>query len=84
MWVSMSVQNVLLGNGAESFLNRLNLDLTSEAILAFPHNNSKGEEHVLGVGRCRAGASGLVELTVCLPRFPVLLFDCAVHRRRSN
>ena len=80
----MSVQNVLLDDGAEGFLDRLNLDLTSKAVLAFPHGNSKGEEHVLGVGRWRAGTAGLVELTVCLPCFPVLLFDCAVHSRRSN
>ncbi len=39
-WVTMSVQNVLLGNGAESFGHQLNLDLMSEAVLAFPHGNN--------------------------------------------
>jgi hypothetical protein len=41
--VTMSVQNILLGNSLESDLNRVNLDSTSKAILAFPHGNSKGE-----------------------------------------
>jgi hypothetical protein len=48
--VTMSVQNILLGNGLERDFNRLNLDSTSEAILAFPHGNSKGEEHVCWEG----------------------------------
>jgi hypothetical protein len=47
--VTMSVQNILLGNGSERDFDRLNLDLTSEATLAFPHGNSKGEEHVFNV-----------------------------------
>ncbi len=45
----MSIQNILLGNGSECNFNRLNLDSTSKAILAFPHGNSKHEEHVFNV-----------------------------------
>ena len=59
------------GNGSESFFDRLNLELTSEAILAFPHGNSKCEEHVFGVGGGLPGAACLVESVVPLPCFPV-------------
>jgi len=45
----VSVQNILLGNVSECDFNRLNLDSTSEAILAFPHGNSKCEEHIFNV-----------------------------------
>ena len=51
LWVVMSVQSVLLGDGAESFGHQLNLDLMSEAVLAFLHGNSKGKEHIPCVGR---------------------------------
>jgi hypothetical protein len=42
----MSVQNKPLGNVSESPLDRLNFDLRSEAVIAFPHGNSKCEELV--------------------------------------
>jgi hypothetical protein len=47
--VAISVQNILLGDGSESSYDRLNLDLTSKAKLAFLQGNSKGEEHVFNV-----------------------------------
>ncbi len=42
----MSIQNEALGDMPESPLDRLNLDLSSEAILSFPHGDSKCEELV--------------------------------------
>ncbi len=45
----MSVQNIFLGNGLEHNQDRLNLDLISEAILAFLHGYSKREEHVFNI-----------------------------------
>jgi hypothetical protein len=48
--VGMSVQNVFLGNTAERNSDGLNLDLTSEAELSFPHGNSKCEEYVVNDG----------------------------------
>ncbi len=77
----MSVQNIRLGNGSERDFNRLNLDLTSEAILAFPHGNSKGEEHVFNVVG-REVWTPLVEweeFTMPLPCAPVALTHCTVH-----
>ncbi len=47
--VTMSVQNIILGDDLERDRDRLNSDLTSKAILAFLHGNSKGEEHVFNV-----------------------------------
>jgi hypothetical protein len=44
----MSVQNELLGDMPESPFDRLNFDRTTEAVLSFPHGNSKGEEFVRG------------------------------------
>ncbi len=41
--VWMSIQNELLGNVPESFFDRLNLDLSSASVLAFPHGDSKRE-----------------------------------------
>ena len=84
LWVTISVQNVLLGDGAENFLNRLNLDLTSEAVLAFPHGNSKGEEHVGCVRWRGSGAACVVESTVPCPRFPVPASVGLAHCRSSN
>ena len=84
--VAMSVQNILLGNGSEHNLNRLNLDSTSEAILAFPRSNSKGEEHVFNVVG-REVWTPLVkweEFTMRLPCTPVALAHCTVHCRSSN
>jgi hypothetical protein len=48
---TMSIQNIILGNCLERDRVRLNLDSTFEAVLAFPHGNSKGEEHVFNVAR---------------------------------
>jgi len=42
----MFVQNILLGDGSEREFDRLNLDLMSLTVLAFPHGDSKGEESV--------------------------------------
>ncbi len=47
--VSMSVQNIFLGDGMESNSNQLNLDLTAEVVLTFSHCDSKGEEPVLDI-----------------------------------
>ncbi len=48
--VGISAQNEFLGDTAERNSNGLNLDLSSEAKLSFPHGNSKCEEHVVNVG----------------------------------
>jgi hypothetical protein len=45
----MSVQNIFLGDTSERDSNGLNLDLTSEPVLSFPHGNSKGKEHIADV-----------------------------------
>ncbi len=45
-WVTMSIQNEALGDMPESPLDQLNLDLISEAVLSFPHSDSKCEELV--------------------------------------
>ena len=85
-WVTMSVQNIFLGNGSERDLNRLNLDLTSEAMLTFPHGNSKGEEHVFNVVG-REVWTPLIEweeFTMLLPCTPVALAHCTVHCHSSN
>jgi hypothetical protein len=75
--VAISVQNILLGDGSDSSFDRLNLDLTSKAKLAFPRVNSKGEEHVFNV-------VGWVEATVCRPCTPVAVAFGAVNCRSSN
>jgi hypothetical protein len=69
----MSVQNVSLGNGPESSCDWLNLDLTSDAVLTFPHGNSKGEEHVLNItwGEWRALAVERVEAAMPTSTVPV-------------
>jgi hypothetical protein len=75
-----------LGDTSERDSNRLNLDLTSEPVLSFPHGNSKGEEHVLDiVGRpfWRLSAAG-EKPAMPLPRDPVPVPDGPVHCRRSN
>jgi hypothetical protein len=62
------------------------LDLTAEAVLTFPHGDSKGEEHVLDiVGRpfWRLSAAG-EKPAMPLPRDPVPVPDGPVHCRRSN
>ncbi len=82
----MSVQNIFLGDTLERNSNRLNLDLTSKPILSFPHGNSKGEEHVIDVGRGQVGSAIIVgvELAMLGPGFPVTVLDGAIHHCRSN
>ena len=80
----MSVKNIFLGNGSERDLNRLNLDSTSEAMLTFPHGNSKGEEHVFNiVGReIWTPLIEWEEFTMLLPCTPVALAQ--LHRPLSQ
>ena len=82
----MSIQNILLGNGSECGFDRLNLDSTSEAILALPHGNSKREEHIFNVVR-REVWTLLIEWeesAMILPRVPVAFAHSTVHCRSSN
>ena len=81
-----SIQNVLLGNGMESFLNRLNLEPTPKAVLAFLHGNSKGEKHVFDVtrGERRSTAVERIQAAMRLPRTPVPLPFGPIHSCRSN
>jgi hypothetical protein len=82
----MSVQNILLGNGSERDFDGLNLDSTSEAVLAFPHGNSKREEHILDVVWREVWAP-LVEWeesAMIFPRTPVAFAHSTVHCRSSN
>jgi hypothetical protein len=53
----MSVQNKSLGDVTQSPFDRLNLDSCSEAVLAFPHGDSKGKEAIGDVFR-RLWAAG--------------------------
>ena len=79
--VAISVQNILLGNGLERDFDGLNLDSTSEAVLAFPHGNSKCEEHILDVV-WREVWSPIVEWeesAMILPRTPVTFAHSTVH-----
>ena len=82
----MSVQNILLGDTSERDSNRLNLDLTSEPVLAFPHGNSKGEEHIADVGWGQEGSAVIVRVEAAMlgPGLKVTVLDGAIHRRRSN
>ncbi len=80
----MSVQNVLLANGNESFGHRLNLDLISEANLTFPHGNRKSEEHVMGVVGELASTVSLIEPAVSFPHFPVTVFLGLAYCCRPN
>ena len=77
----MSVQNILLGNGSERNLDGLNLDSTSEAVLAFPHGNSKCEEHILDVvwREVRSPIVEWEESAMILPRTPVTFAHSTVH-----
>ena len=82
----MSVQNILLGNSLERNFDRLNLDLTSEAILALPHGNSKREEHIFNVVR-REVWTLLIEWeesAMILPRAPVAFAHSTIHCHSSN
>jgi hypothetical protein len=81
----MSIQNILLGDGSERKFDRLNLDLMSLTVLAFPHGNSKGEESVCEDGRRLDFAGGiLVEPVMRLPRFPVAMPLRFVHSCSAN
>ena len=81
----MSVQNILLGDGSECKFDRLNLDLMSLTILAFPHGNSKGEESVCEDVRHLDLAGGiLVELAMRLPCFPIVMPLGSIHSRSAN
>ena len=84
--VAMSVQNILLGNGLERNLDGLNLDLTSEAVLAFPHGNSKCEEHILDVVWREVWALIVEweESAMIFSRTPVAFGHSTVHCRSSN
>ena len=55
--VQMSIQNNSLSDVPESLFNRLNMDSSSEAVLTFPHGDSKGKE-AIGDVRCRLYAAG--------------------------
>ena len=75
----MSVQNELLGDVPESPFDRLNRDLLSEAVLSFPHGNSKREEFV-GVHGVVGGAVGPIEsFVVVRPRFPPAVTFGPIH-----
>ena len=84
--VGMSIQNIFLGNTLERDSNRLNLDLTSEPVLAFLHGNSKGEEHISEVGLGQVGSTIIVRVEAAMlgPGVKVTVLDGAIHRRRSN
>ena len=85
LWVGMSVQNILLGDGSEHKFNRLNLDLMSLTVLAFPHGNSKGEKLVREDVRHLDFAGGiLVEPAMRLPHFPVAMPLGSVHSCSAN
>jgi len=82
----MSVQNILLGNGLERNFDRLNLDSTSEAMLAFLHGNSKCEEHVFNVvgGEVWTPLVEWEEFAMPPPCAPVVLAHRTIHCRSSN
>jgi len=81
----MSVQNILLGDGSEREFDRLNLDLMSLTVLAFPHGDSKGEELVREDVRHLDFACGiLVEPAMHLPCFPVAVPLGSVHSCSAN
>jgi hypothetical protein len=84
--VAISVQNILLGDGSEISFDRLNLDPTSKAKLAFPHGNSKGEEHVFNDAGREANAVVIlwVEVTVRRPCGPVAVTSSVIHCCSSN
>ena len=74
-----------LGDGSEREFDRLNLDLMSLTILAFPHGDSKGEESVREDVRCLDFSGGiLVEPAMLLPRFPVAMPLGSVHSCSAN
>jgi hypothetical protein len=81
----MSVQNILLGDGSEGEFDRLNLDLMSFTVLAFPHGDSKGEESVSeDVRRVDFAGGVLIEPAMRLPRRPVAMPLGSVHSCSAN
>jgi hypothetical protein len=74
-----------LGDGSESEFDRLNLDLMSFTVLAFPHGDSKGEESVSeDVRRLDFAGGVLIEPAMRLPRFPVAMPLGSVHSCSAN
>jgi hypothetical protein len=74
-----------LGDGSESEFDRLNLDLMSFTVLAFPHGDSKGEELVSeDVRRVDFAGGVLIEPAMRLPRFPVAMPLRSVHSCSAN
>jgi hypothetical protein len=74
-----------LGDGSESEFDRLNLDLMSFTVLAFPHGDSKGEESVSeDVRRVDFAGGVLIEPAMRLPRFPVAMPLGSVHSCSAN
>ena len=75
-----------LGDGSEREFDRLNLDLMSLTVLAFPHGDSKCEELVREDVRHFNFAGGiLIEPAMRLPRFLVAMplgsvHSCSAHR----
>ena len=81
----MSVQNILLGDGSEREFDRLNLDLMSLTVLAFPHGDSKGEESVSeDVRRLNFAGGVLIEPAMRFPCFPVAMPLGSVHSCSAN
>jgi hypothetical protein len=81
----ISIQNILLGDGSEREFDRLNLDLMSLTILAFPHGNSKGEELVSeDVGHLDFSGGILIKPAMRLPCFPVVMPLGSVHSCSAN
>jgi hypothetical protein len=84
-WVGMSIQNKLLGDKSERACNRLNLDLMSATVLAFPHGNSKSEEPVReDVWRLDFTGGIVIEPAVHLPCVPVAVPLGSIHCRSAN
>jgi len=76
---------MLLGDSLEREFDRLNLDLMSLTVLAFPHGDSKGEESVHEDVRHLDFARGiLIEPAMRLPCFPVAMPLGSVHSCSSN
>ncbi len=74
-----------MGDGSESKFDRLNLDLMSFTVLAFPHGDSKGEEAVSeDVRRVDFAGGVLIEPAMRLSRFPVAMPLGSVHSCSAN
>ena len=82
--VWMSIQNELLGDVPESFFDRLNLDLSSASLLAFPHGDSKREE-LVGIRRRGSWIRwGTVQGAVRRPSRPIFCPFGPVHSGSAN